>query len=129
METRRFSFARGCYTKGTTNPGSVSIQALPPTSSIHCMETRLGQYNNRCVPAFLGLGVQFRFSSIQLDNSGSMEDLQRKYRSSNHSDFHMVNSTLLCTTSRIVFTATISSISNKKSVNTTAGKESSSSIN
>ena len=58
METRCFSFPRDCNTHGTTNSGSVCIQTLPPTSSIHCMEIRPRQYTNRCIPSSLGQGVQ-----------------------------------------------------------------------
>ena len=117
METRCFSFPRDCNTHGTNNSGSVCIQTLPLTSSIHCMETRPGQYSNRCIPASLGQGVQFCFSSIQLDKLGSKEDPPRKNRSSNHSDTHMANSALVCSTSKNICTATISSASDKKFVN------------
>ena len=86
METRCFIFPRDCNTHGTTNSGSVCIQILSSTSSIHCMETRLGQYSNRCIPVSLGQAVRFCFSSIQFDKSGSTEDSRRKNRSSNHSD-------------------------------------------
>ena len=58
MKTRCFSFPRDCNTHGTTNSGSVCIQTLPPTSSIHCMEIRPRQYSNRCIPSSLGQGVQ-----------------------------------------------------------------------
>ena len=61
-----------------TNSGSVCIQTLPPTSLIHCMETRPGQHSSRCIPASLGQGVRFCFSSIQFDKSGSKEDPRRK---------------------------------------------------
>ena len=108
---------------GQTNSGSVCIQTLPPTSSIHCMETRPGQYSNRCIPAFLGQGVQFCFSSIQLDKSGSKEDPPRKNRSTNQSDTHMANSALVCSTSKNVCTATISSVSDKKFVNKSTGQK------
>ena len=91
METRCFSFPRDCNTHGTTNCGSVCIQTLPPT------------------PSSLGQGVRFCFSSIHLDKSGSKEDPRRKNRSSNHSDTHMANSALVCTTAKGVCTATISS--------------------
>ena len=74
METRCFSFLRDCNTHGTTNSGSVCIQTLPPTSSIHCMETRPRQYSNRCISSSLGQGVQF-------------------------CDTHMANSPPVCTTS------------------------------
>ena len=66
METRCFTFPRDCNIHETTNSGSVCIQTLLPTSSIHCMETRHGQYSNKCILAPLGQGVRFRFSSIQL---------------------------------------------------------------
>ena len=108
LETRCFSFPRDCNTHGTTNSGFFCIQTLPPTSLIHCMEIRPGQYSNRCIPASLGQGVQFCFSSIQLDKLGSKEDPPRKNRSSNHSDTHMANSALVCSTSKNVCTATIS---------------------
>ena len=49
METRCFCFPRHSNTNGVTNSGSVCIQTLPPTSSIHCMETRPGQYSSRCI--------------------------------------------------------------------------------
>ena len=97
METRCFSFSRNCSTHGTTNSGFACIQTLPPTSTIYCMETRSGQYSNRSIPAFMGQGVLFRFSAIPFDKSCSEQDPQRKDRTSNHSDTHMVNSTLLCT--------------------------------
>ena len=94
------------------------------------METRPRQYSNRCVPSSLGQGVQFCFSSIQLDKSGSKEDPPRKNRPSNHSDTtHMVNSALACTTSKNVCTATISSASDKKFVNKSTGQKSSFSRN
>ena len=128
METRYFSFPRDYNTHGTTNSGSVCIQTLPPTSSIHCMETRPGQYSNRCIPASLGQGVRFCFSSIQLDKSGSKEDPRRKNRSSTHSDTHMANSALVFT-SKNVCTANISSTSNEKFVNKSTGQKSSSSRN
>ena len=107
METKCFSFPRDCNTHGTTNSGSVCIQILPPTSSIHCMETRPRQHSNRCIPSSSAQGVQFCFSSIQLGKSGSKEDDSRKNRPSNHSDTHMSNSALVCTTSKNVCTATI----------------------
>ena len=129
LETRCFSFPRDCNTHGITKSGSVCIQTLPPTSSIHCMETRPGQYSNRCIPASLGQGVQFCFSSIQLDKSGSKEDPPRKNRSSNHSDTHMANSALVCSTSKNICTATISSASDKKFANKFTGQKSSSSRN
>ena len=97
METRCFSFSRNCSTHGTTNSGFACIQTLPPTSTIYCMETRSGQYSNRSIPAFMGQGVLFRFSAIPFDKSCSEQDPQRKDRTSNHSDTHMVNSTLVCT--------------------------------
>ena len=130
METRCFSFPRDCNTHGTTNSGFVCNLTLPLTSSILWMETRLRQYSNRCVPSSLGQGVQFCFSSIQFDKSGSKEDPPRKNRPSNHSDTtHMANSALACTTSKNVCTATISSASDKKFVNKSTGQKSSSSRN
>ena len=108
LETRCFSFPRDCSTHETTKSGFVCIQTLPPTSSLHSMETRPGQYSNRCIPAYLGQGVQFYFSPIRLDKSGSKEDLPRKNRLSNHSDTGMANSALICSTSKNVCTATIS---------------------
>ena len=38
-------------THGTTNSGSIFIQSLPPTLSIHRIETRPELYSNRCIPA------------------------------------------------------------------------------
>ena len=93
------------------------------------METRPGQYRNRCIPASLDNGVRFCFYSIQLDKSGSKKDPRRKNRSSNHSDTHMANSALVCTTSENVCTATISSASDKNFVNKSTGQNSSSSRN
>ena len=107
MKTRCFSFTRDCNTHGTTISESVCIQTLLQTFLIHCIESRPGQHSNRCIPAFLGQGVRFRFSSIQFDKLGSNEDPGRNYRSPNHIDTHMANSTLVCTTSKNVCTATI----------------------
>ena len=73
--------------------------------------------------------VQFCISSIQLDKSGSMEDPPRKNRPSDHSDIYMANSALVCTTSKNVCTATISSASDKKFVNKSAEQKSFSSRN
>ena len=109
--------------------GSACIQNLPPTSSIHCMKTRLRHYGNRCIPSSLGQGLQFCFSSIQLDKSCPKEDHTRKNRLSNHSDTHMKNSPLVCTTSKNVCTVTISSASAKKFVINSTGRKSSSSKN
>ena len=86
MKTRCFSFTRDCNTHGTIISESVCIQTLLQTFLIHCMESRPRQYSNRCIPAFLGQGVWFRFSSIQFDKLGSNEDPGRNYRSPNHSD-------------------------------------------
>ena len=66
------------------------------------LETRPGQYSNRCIPASSGQGVQFCFSSIQLDKSRSKEDPTRKNRSSNYSDTHLANSALVFSTSKNV---------------------------
>ena len=126
METRCFSFQRDCNTHETTNSGSACIQTLLPISSIHWMETKPRQYSNRCMPSSLGQGVQFCFPSIQLDKLGSKEDPLRKNRSSNHSDTHMANPALICTTSRNVCTTTISSASDKKFVSKSTGQKSSS---
>ena len=41
-KTRYFSFSRDCNILGTTKSGSVCIQIPPPTSTMQCMETRLG---------------------------------------------------------------------------------------
>ena len=90
------------------------------------MEIRPGQYSNRCIRASVRQGVQFCFSSIQLDKSGSREDSQRKDRSSNHSDTHMANAALVCTTSKNACTATISSASDKKFVRKSIRQKSSS---
>ena len=109
METRCFSFSRDCNTHGTTNSGSVCIEILPLSSTIYCMETRPRQNSNKCVPASMRYGVRFRLSSIQLDNTVSKEDpRRRKDRSTNHSNTHMANSDLVCTTSKNVCTALIS---------------------
>ena len=77
--------------------------------------------------ASLGQGVRFRFSSFQLEKSVSKEDPRRKDRSSNYSDTHMANSAMVCTTSKNVCAATISSASDKKYVNKSTGEKSSSS--
>ena len=84
---------------------------------IHCIETRLGQYSNIYVPGSFEQGVRFRFSSMQLDKSSSNQDLQKKDRSSNHSDTHMANSALVCTNSKNVYISTIPSASRKKFIN------------
>ena len=68
-------------------------------SLTYCMETRPGQYSNRCIPSSLGQGIQFCFSSIQLDQLGSTEDTPRENKPSNHGDVCMANSVLVCTTS------------------------------
>ena len=93
------------------------------------METRPRQYSNRCIPSSLGQGVQFCFPSIQLDILGSKEDPLTKNRSYNHSDTHMANAALVCTTSKNVCAATIFSASDNKFVNKSIGKNSSSSRN
>ena len=100
METRCFSFPRYCNTQWIASPESVYIQALPSVSSIHGIETAPRQYRNRCIHEFLEQGVQFPFSSIQLDKLGSQENPNRKNRSSNHSASHMRNSVLVWTTSK-----------------------------
>ena len=123
------SFFQEIVTHMGQHSGSVCIQNLPPTSSIHCMETRLRQYGNRCIPSSLGQGLQFSFSSIQLDKSCPKEDHTRKNRSSNHSDTHTKNSPLVCTASKNVCTVTISSASDKKFVINSTGRKSSSSKN
>ena len=61
------------------------------------METRSGQYSNRSIPAFVGQGLLFRFSAIPFDKPCSEQNPQKKDRTSNHIDTHMVNSTLVCT--------------------------------
>ena len=98
-------------------------------SLTHCMETRPRQCSNRCIPSSLGQGIQFCFSSIQLDQLGSTEDLPRENKPSNHSDVCMANSVLVCTTSKNVCTATISSALDKKFVNNSTRQKSSSSRN
>ena len=98
-------------------------------SLTHCMETRPRQCSNRCIPSSLGQGIQFCFSSIQLDQSGSTEDLPRENKPSNHSDVRMANSVLVCTISKNVCTATISSALDKKFVNNSTRQKSSSSRN
>ena len=73
----------------------------------------------------LGTGSTVLFS-IQLDKSGSKEDPPRKNRLSDHSDTYLANSALVCTISKNVCTATISSASDKKFVNKSTGQKSSS---
>ena len=123
METKCFSFSKDWNIHGTTNSGSLCIQALPLTSTMHCLETRPGQYSKGCVPTSLEQGIRFLSSSIQLDNLGSKEDPRRKERQSNHSDTHMASSALICTDSENVCRATISSASFKKCVSKSAGKK------
>ena len=94
METRCSRFSRDCSTHWTTSSGFPCIQTQPPTSTMHSMETRPGQYSNRCVPSSMGQGVQFRFSPIPIDKSGSEQDPQRKDRLSNHEKL-MANSALV----------------------------------
>ena len=57
MENRCFIFLRDCNAHGATNSGSVCIQALSPTPTIHYMETRTGHYSSTCVPPSLGQGI------------------------------------------------------------------------
>ena len=123
------SFFQKIVTHVGQHSGCVCIQNLPPTSSIHCMKTRLRQYGNRCIPSSLRQGLKFCFSSIQLDKSCPKEDHTRKNKLSNHSDTHMKNSPLVCTTSKNVCTVTISSASDKKFVINSTGRKSSSSKN
>ena len=73
----------------------------------------------------LGTGSTVLFS-IQLDKSGSKEDPLRKNRLSDHSDTYLANSALVCTISKNVSTATISSASDKKFANRSTGQKSSS---
>ena len=98
-------------------------------SLTHCMEARPRQCSKRCIPSSLGQGIQFCFSSIQLDQLGSTKDLPRENKPSNHSDVCMANSVLVCTTSKNVCTATIFSASDKKFVNKPTGQKSSCSRN
>ena len=92
------------------------------------METRPRQNSNKCVPASLIYGVRFRLSSFQLDKTVSKEDpRRRKDRSTNHSNTHMAKSDLVCTTSKNVCTAPISSASGKNFVNKYTGEKLSSS--
>ena len=104
METRCFSFLRDSNTLGTNNSGSVCIQTLNAwdfIQYIHCMENRLVQYNNKCIPASLGQVIRFRISSIQLDKSDSKEDPRRMDISSNHCDTQMATSALVSTASKM----------------------------
>ena len=80
------------------------------------METRLVQYNNKCIPASLGQVILFRISSIQLDKSDSKEDPRRMDISSNHCDTQMATSALVSTASKNVCTNTISLSSGKRFV-------------
>ena len=68
----------------------------------------------------------FAFPPFSLISWVLRKILREKNRSSNHSDTHMANPALICTTSRNVCTTTISSALDKKFISKSTGQKSSS---
>ena len=79
--------------------------------------------------ASLGQGVRFCFSSISLISRVLRKSLEEKIDHPIIATAHMVNSALVCTTSKNVCTGTISSVSCNILANKSTGQKSSSSRN
>ena len=108
---------------------STCLQAVSPTSPIYVMVARTKTFCNRCKATVLEQNAWFCIPTLQLDRSGDKQDSSGKCRSSDTSDTHMADTTLVYSPTKNIHTTSIVFSNPAKPITKSPGRKTSSGEN